>query len=46
MCIRDRGVVGLRLYVERENENAQMTYKALGMLDAGYSILEAEFAKP
>ena len=38
------GVVGLRLYVERENENAQMTYKALGMLDAGYSILEAEFS--
>ena len=37
------GVVGLRLYVERENTNAQKTYEALGMRDAGYSILEAEF---
>ena len=39
------GVVGLRLYVERENTNAQKTYAALGMVDAGYSILEAEFSK-
>ena len=39
------GVVGLRLYVERENANAQKTYEALGMIDAGYSILEAEFSR-
>ena len=38
------GVVGLRLYVERENGNAQRTYAALGMVDAGYRIFEAEFA--
>ncbi len=37
------GVVGLRLYVERENENAQRTYRALGMDDAGYHIFETEF---
>ena len=37
------GVVGLRLYVERENGNAQRTYAALGMVDAGYRIFEAEF---
>ena len=37
-------VVGLRLYVERENANAQRTYGALGMRDAGYRIFEAEFA--
>ncbi len=37
------GVVGLRLYVERENENAQRTYRALGMADAGYHLFEAEF---
>ena len=37
------GVVGLRLYVERENGNAQRTYEALGMVDAGYRIFEAEF---
>lgn len=36
-------VCGLRLYVERTNENAQQTYGALGMVDAGYAIFEAEF---
>lgn len=39
------GVVGLRLYVERENVDAQRTYAALGMVDAGYAIFEAEFGK-
>lgn len=39
------GVIGLRLYVERGNANAQRTYRALGMVDAGYDILEAEFAR-
>lgn len=38
------GVVGLRLYVERENANAQRTYEALGMRDAGYRIYESGFA--
>lgn len=38
-----RGVIGLRLYVERDNVNAQRTYAALGMADAGYAIYEAEF---
>ena len=37
------GVAGLRLYVERDNENAQRTYRALGMDDAGYRIFETEF---
>ncbi len=40
------GVVGLRLYVERDNENAQRTYAALGMVDAGYRIFESEFSQP
>lgn len=35
------GVVGLRLYVERGNEAARRTYATLGMVDAGYDILEA-----
>ena len=39
------GVVGLRLYVERDNASAQRTYAALGMVDAGYAMYEAEFAK-
>ncbi|MCF7222866.1 GNAT family N-acetyltransferase [Marilutibacter chinensis] len=37
------GVVGLRLYVERDNENAQRRYRALGMDDAGYRMFEAGF---
>jgi len=36
------GAVGLRLYVERGNEAARRTYVSLGMVDAGYDILEAE----
>lgn len=40
------GVIGLRLYVERDNANAQNTYGSLGMEDAGYRIYEAGFAKP
>lgn len=39
------GVIGLRLYVERDNTNAQGTYAALGMSDAGYRIFEAEFTR-
>jgi GNAT superfamily N-acetyltransferase len=37
------GVIGLRLYVERDNASAQRTYGALGMRDAGYRIFEDEF---
>ena len=38
-------VCGLRLYVERENTDAQRTYESLGMRDAGYAIYEAEFVR-
>ena len=38
------GVIGLRLYVERDNAAAQRTYAALGMRDAGYRIFEAALA--
>lgn len=37
------GVIGLRLYVERDNETAQRTYASLGMQDAGYHLYEREF---
>jgi GNAT superfamily N-acetyltransferase len=37
------GVIGLRLYVERDNAAAQRSYAGLGMEDAGYRIFEAEF---
>jgi ribosomal protein S18 acetylase RimI-like enzyme len=33
-------VVGVRLYVERENARAQATYRHLGMGDAGYLVWE------
>jgi len=33
-------VIGLRLYVENQNVNAQRVYGALGMEDAGYRIFE------
>lgn len=37
------GVVGLRLYVEKENATAQRSYAALGMHDAGYAMYEQRF---
>ena len=33
-------VVGLRLYVERDNETAQRTYEALGMGETPYRVYE------
>lgn len=39
------GVIGLRLYVETANRNAQATYAALGMVDAGYRVMETEFPR-
>jgi ribosomal protein S18 acetylase RimI-like enzyme len=33
-------VVGLRLYVERDNARAQATYQHLGMTDTGYLVRE------
>jgi ribosomal protein S18 acetylase RimI-like enzyme len=38
-------VCGMRLYVERENANAQRTYESLGMRDAGYAMYEDEFVR-
>lgn len=40
------GVVGLRLYVEDANANAQATYAALGLHDAHYRLLERGFRDP
>ncbi len=45
LALATAGVCGLRLYVERENANAQRTYESLGMTDAKYQIYEAEFAR-
>jgi GNAT superfamily N-acetyltransferase len=43
LALATPGVCGLRLYVERDNANAQRTYGSLGMVDAGYAIHETEF---
>jgi len=40
------GVVGLRLYVEKENTAAQETYQRLGMARSDYVFFEQEFARP
>ncbi|HEX7813637.1 GNAT family N-acetyltransferase [Dyella sp.] len=39
------GAVGLRLYVETENERAQATYAGLGMERCHYFMYEAEFER-
>jgi ribosomal protein S18 acetylase RimI-like enzyme len=40
------GVVGLRLYVEKENTAAQETYRCLGMARSDYVFFEHEFVRP
>jgi GNAT superfamily N-acetyltransferase len=37
------GVIGLRLYVEKENTGAQATYAALGMEPAYYSLYQKAY---
>jgi GNAT superfamily N-acetyltransferase len=34
-------VIGLRLYVERDNHRAQATYSEMGLRDAGYFVRES-----
>lgn len=40
MAKADPGVCGIRLYVERDNTEAQRTYASLGMQDARYRVFE------
>ncbi len=41
---QDRTVCGLRLYVERDNATAISTYRAIGMRDSGYALLEEDWS--
>ena len=41
---RQKKVIGLRLYVERDNEPAQSTYRALGMRESSYLMFEEFWA--
>jgi ribosomal protein S18 acetylase RimI-like enzyme len=38
-------VAGVRLYVERENNPAQQTYRSLGMSPAPYTMYERDFTR-
>lgn len=40
LAARSDGVYGLRLYVERDNVNAQQTYRRMGMEETAYLIYE------
>lgn len=42
---RRDGACGLRLYVERNNQPAQQTYRALGMVDPGYQVMQRIFGE-
>jgi ribosomal protein S18 acetylase RimI-like enzyme len=37
---QDPSVIGLRLYVDRENQVAQKTYQSMGMTETEYFVLE------
>ena len=41
---RKQRVIGLRLYVERDNQPAQATYDALGMEESSYRVFEEFWA--
>ena len=41
----DPGVVGLRLYVEQENQAARATYAGLGMSQAHYLVMQHLFGE-
>lgn len=40
---QDPECCGIRLYVEHENQRAQATYLALGMVKPGYDVMEVDF---
>lgn len=42
----DPDVVGIRLYVERDNTRAQDTYARLGMQRTAYQVMQVEFGAP
>ena len=46
LVAEEPAAVGLRLYVEQQNERAQQTYRALGMVTPGYVVMESILAHP
>jgi len=45
LAAADPAVCGIRLYVERENDRAQATYRHCGLEDAGYAVMEVDYTK-
>lgn len=43
-CAMAEKVIGLRLYVDRDNAEAQTTYRTLGMEESGYLMYEEMWA--
>ncbi len=41
---REGDVIGIRLYVERENERARRTYEELGMSETDYALYEVDWS--
>lgn len=46
LALETPNVCGLRLYVDHENQHAADIYRALGMQDAHYDLLEIDFQLP
>jgi len=44
LAAAEPGVIGLRLYVEENNQRAQQTYEALGMTSPSYLVMESLLA--
>lgn len=45
-ALNEKDVCGIRLYVDKTNQHAADIYRALGMQDAHYDMLEIDFQAP
>ena len=45
LASKDPKAAGVRLYVEKDNDGAQATYKQLGMDETDYRLFETDFSK-
>lgn len=45
LASEDPKAAGIRLYVEKDNDGAQATYRRLGMVETHYRLFETEFVR-
>ena len=45
LASKDPMAAGIRLYVEKDNNDAQATYRQLGMIETHYRLFETEFVR-